>query len=219
MKKILILIISIFILSGCTVEYNATITKDNVLENIVLNGNKEDDFPVPAYITDQGPSLTDQKVEGIEYYEVNYGENLRNFKYKFPFERYKDSRGINYCYKNVSINEINENSYRLSTNNYNSCIDYYQEIENLTINLHFADDFKITNHNADEVKGNTYTWLINRQNYDNKTIEITYSLAETTKEEYENNKKINFLVIVSCFGILIIVLTVVIKFKNKKVEG
>ena len=44
---------------------------------------------------------------------------------------------------------------------------------------------KVTSNNADIVSGNTYTWTITKENYDNKSI----SLAMQSINEYEQEKE------------------------------
>ena len=62
-------------LSGCTVEYNVTINEKTVSEEIVINDFKVETFPTPAFIDEQGASETIEKVEGVEYYNINYQNN------------------------------------------------------------------------------------------------------------------------------------------------
>ena len=71
MKKIILILCLVFLLTGCTVEYNATFTNDTVQENIITKGINYDSFPVSAYINDQEASEENVVVEGIEYYKIN----------------------------------------------------------------------------------------------------------------------------------------------------
>ncbi len=217
MKYKILLLISVFLLSGCTAEYNTYITKETVAENTIVNGLTKETFPVTAYINDQGASETNEKIEGIEYYTINQNIRFTEYKFNFPFENYKNGTGVNYCYKNFHIYTTNENDYRLSTNNLNSCMDYYTELTEIKVNLKFSDDFNITSNNADEVNDQTYTWLINRDNYNNKTIEIAYSLIKTNPvvSDEETNNNINVFIILGSFVVLGVVLTIVIKKRNK----
>lgn len=221
MKKILLLIITILLLSGCTVEYNVNFTKDLASENIILNGVTDEIFPVEAYINEQGSSEEPIEIEGVEYYDITKNANSINLNYNFPIDRYTESTGVNTCYKNVSINKMNDGTYNLMTNNYNSCINYYPELEQITINLNFTNDFNITRNNADKVNGNTYTWIIDRNNYANKGMEISYILKEDGEEQEPTNKidsKYNVLIILGSFLVLSIIIGIVIKVKNKKVN-
>ncbi len=217
MKNKVLLLISLFLLSGCTAEYNAYLTKQTVSEDTIVFGLTNDNFPITAYINDQGASEDNEKIPDIEYYDIMQNPDYTEYKYDFPYENYLNGTGVNYCYKNVSIAQIADNNYKLSTNNFNSCIDYYEELTEIKINLKFSDDFNITSNNADEVNNNTYTWLINRTNYNNKSIEVNYSLKETKEVSKEKAKGNNFniFIILGSFIILGVVLTIVIKKQNK----
>lgn len=220
MKKIFLLIIAILLLSGCTVEYNVNFTKDLASEKVIMNGVTYETFPVEAYKNDQGASEDAIEIEGIEYYDITNTTNSTDFTYDFPLARYGESNGANMCYKNVSVIKMDDNNYNMFTSNYNSCINYYPELEQITINLKFTNDFNITENNADKVENNTYTWIIDRNNYDNKNIEISYSFKEENGEESTNktDSKNNILIILGSFGVLIVVLIIVLNIKNKKYE-
>ena len=90
---------------------------------------------------------------------------------------------------------------------------------------------KVISNNADSVNGNTYTWKITRENYENKSISLEMqSIREYNQDKYdeeqakireENRKKMEkqkgtvltilavigsvFLVVVACLGILILI--------------
>lgn len=221
MKKGFLLIIAILLLSGCTVEYNVNFTKNSANELVILNNVTDEVFPVEAYYNEQGASETPIEIEGIEYYDITKSANATNLTYNFPIDRYPESKGANLCYKNVSINKMNDGSFNLLTTKYNSCIDYYPELEQIIINLKFTNDFNITRNNADKVDGNTYTWIIDRNNYNNKGIELSYAFKEEAEEEQINEKssKYNILIILGSFLVLGVIIAIVIKLKNKKVNS
>ncbi len=214
MKKGFLLIVAILFLSGCTVEYTVNFTKDSANESVILNGVTNEMFPVEAYTNEQGASEEPVEIEGVEYYDITKNANATNLTYKFPMDRYSESKGVNLCYKNVSINIMEDGYYNLITNKYNSCIDYYPELEQITINLKFTNDFNIIRNNADKVDGNTYTWIIDRNNYNNKGIELSYAFKEENEEE-QINENHNILIILGSFLILGIIIVIAIKLKNK----
>ena len=90
--------------------------------------------------------------------------------------------------------------------------------------------------NADNVTDNIYTWNVNRNNYNNKSIKLTFNSENhrlnnnsnkpvenennqtNNNEQTEENSSYNILLIVGSFIILSIVLFMVIKFQNKKYE-
>ncbi len=232
MKKIILLLIMIIFLSGCSIEYNAIISKDNVKENIITKNEYYQTAPVPAYITEE--ELGDIEDESVVqdnyefnndiYYNMQTIDNNKYFTFTFPFNRYVESKALNYCLKSVRIIQ-DQDKYILNTSGYNNCYDLYPSIEDLKINLTFLpSDFEVISNNADSIKDNVYTWNINRNNYQNKYIQVLFKKIdneekEITKEEpkedtwVSKNKKI---IIIGAFVILIIILFIIIKLKFKK---
>lgn len=179
MKKIIFLIAITLFLTGCSVEYNVTI--DEVIqESVSINENI--DWNAPAFIDEQGASETNEKIEGLEYYDIENNGFSTTYKYDFTFNNYSRSRAINTCLKSVSLSEIN-NEYLLNTSGYFSCMDYYTEIEDIKINLTFGDNYIITANNADVVNNNILTWNINRNNYTDKYIQVRFKDKEAEQEE------------------------------------
>lgn len=212
--KIVIILLGMFLLSGCTVEYNASITKNEVLENITINGLVNDDFPITAYINEQGASETDEKIPGLNYYEIIQNGDIRTLKFNFPFNHYRESRAINTCYKNIQISMTN-NNYQITTDNFNSCLNFYNDIDQLNINLNFTNDFVVNKSNADQVNKNVYTWHINRENYQNKPIEISFTLTEKDSSTTKNSPLNKIIILSSLLGFTIF-LIMIIKMKNRK---
>ena len=159
MKKIILFISLAFLLTGCTVEYNATFTKDFVEENIKTRGANYNTFPVASYITEQEASEENTKIEGVEYYTIQDNNDLKTFSYKFPWDRYKESRAINTCLKSSNITQMADGNFLLNTSSYFSCLDLYPTITDLTINLTFNPvDYEIISNNVDKESANTKSY-------------------------------------------------------------
>lgn len=210
----------VLISTGCSAEYRAYFTADKVDEEVIINGNSEYFTKQSAFYDDTGATLTDDAVEGKEYYKMEKGSNVINYSYSFNFNDYKRSRAVNSCTPGINIDKLGED-YTISTGNNYSCFGYFDEMDNLKISLIFDPDFyKITNNNADEVTGNTYVWKINRENYNNKSISISYQKVkdvESSKREEKAQKDTTRLYII-CASVLVgaIIVGFIVKIKFKR---
>ena len=121
MKKYMILILFIFILSGCSSEYNLKVTSNGLEENIFLTIDKNmidnevisnevepDDQITPFLVNDSYPLIN--STSKIYQKEVTEDENNYYVKlnYKFTPKEYENSTGLNTCFENYEYrNEKN----------------------------------------------------------------------------------------------------------------
>ena len=91
------------------------------------------------------------------------------------------------------------------------------------INIKITTNHYVESNNADKVDGNTYIWTINRENYQDKLINITYDTSkeiEDTNVNSTGSKLLNWIVDnLAIVGGIIIVLTflvVIIIIDGKK---
>ena len=224
-KKILFLCL-IFILSGCSVEYNLTINEDGSISEKV----------VAQEITNRMESSTRLKGEQA----VNYLFNM--FK--------RSDSNIKLASKNDDLNTYATVTNSLKSleeyqNNFTSDVFDSVEIENdnglvtiifkqtqklggnssreliyddITVNITIP--YVVKKHNASKVDGNTYTWEI-KKNQNLKKIKISYE--EGSKKDSINIKinnktyNINYgLVVISGIIVVLLVIVLVVFIKNKK---
>lgn len=217
-------------LSGCTVEYNVTINEKTVSEEIVINDFKVETFPTPAFIDEQGASETNEKVEGIEYYNINYQNNNTYFNYDFSRNDYERSTAVNTCLASFKRDFDGDGNYIINTSSYYSCFDLYPLIEEIVVNVNLDTSiYKLIDSNADSENNGSLIWTITKDNYQNKSIQIIYDLIEdedpyqentpepeTPESEVENWVNDNLiLVIVGVFGFLIFIIILVVVLKKK----
>ena len=218
--KILLLIIFAFVLTGCSVDYNVEIYKNDVKVNGTLLEENSDRWYEKVYdITYQ--EMVDLKTTGDEYspvidglYKIDeegkLGLGLKN-KYKLD-KSYISSPGISSCYKYFRVME-EDNKIILSSSLENLCFDEYKNLDNITINL--KTNHKVVSSNADTVNGYHYTWNISRENKDDAAIQITLE-KDKYIFNYENEfvKKIFYILII--VGIILGVGSITyIHFKKK----
>lgn len=210
MKKILLMFILILLLSGCSVEYNVSLENDSFKESGSLTEKKENKdnvskngFSFEEQINYTYQSMHDvlngQEMEKTQSFELKKIDTDKEIGLTYSNElkqnKYYLSPIIRQCYDNVKVKNDN-NNIKISTGNYFKCFDYYELLNNVTVN--FTTNYKVVNNNADEIKDNTYTWFINKNNFKNKEISIEIDKSDisynTLLDEKESNVLIVFLI-------------------------
>ena len=198
MKRIICLMLTIFILTGCTAQYNLNINDSlfeetaylvqdssidwNTINSIYWNstvndviGNEYDGY-TGAEINSNEDIYSRQKVEGVKYYNktrlLTNKENGIKYDFKFDTSNYNLSKIANYCYDDFNV-KISGNEYSISTSDQFNCFDYYNFLDDVEVNIILGYDYDVLSNNADKVEKNVYTWIINKNNANNKPVEIT----------------------------------------------
>ena len=230
LKIFTLITLLILTLSGCTIEYNVTISEENATEEIVVNNFTVETFPTPAFIDAQGASETNEEVEGVEYYDISYRNNNTYFNYDFSINDYDRSTAVNTCLASFKRDFDGDGNYIINTSSYYSCFDLYPLIEEIVVNVNLDTSiYKLIDSNADSENNGSLVWTITKDNYQNKSIQIIYDLIEdedpyqentpepeTPESEVENWVNDNLiLVIVGVFGFLIFIIVLVVVLKKK----
>lgn len=231
-KKMLLVSVLMFALSGCTIEYNVNINEDMAIEEIIVNDYYVETFPVPAYINEQGASETNSIIENVDYYNINYQNNNTYFNFTFPIENYDMSTAVNICLKSFKKDYDNAGNYFINTSGYNSCFDLYPLIDEIIVNITLdSSDYFLVDNNADFKHNGTLVWNITRDNYQDKNIQVIYnktnadesndsnSVQEAPTQEEESNtlsSKQTNLIIIGAISIFVIIFVVVIVVKKKR---
>lgn len=211
MKKIL-LILLILLLTGCKATYNISFDEKNINESIKIYTNNSN-------IENANQKTIDKVSDELYNFEYDYeyynkekyqeGNNTGyNYTYSFDYDTYNLYTELKKCYDD--FNYSNGDYTTLKTSNEFTCFNYYPEIEEITINI--TSKYEITEANADQKDGNTYTWIINQKNYKNKPINIRIN----KKKEYKENKVNNKLIITFSIFIILILILLFMKKKTKK---
>lgn len=225
MKKILVLIGVVFFLSGCSVKYEIDLTNSGVNEslNIVETDPSNQYFEtlkdynddVPVIYTDQDPDMYGS-YEGVEFYDIN---NLSSNKkadftlsHKFASNEFNKSNIINTCYNQVTFIN-NKETLNINTSSNFLCFTKYVTLDNVEISI--KTNKEITSHNADKVENNTYTWVINKENAMNKSIQISAEKNKQVSKKSENNS-LNLNIILIIIGAFIGLIIGLFIYKNHK---
>lgn len=224
--KSIIVLIFIFLVSGCSVEYNLIINEDasineeviasentNRLEaNTKLKGEQAFNYLYNIFKRDN----EDIKANYTTKNSITYGtartihQDIEDFASKFSsdiFEKVEVLKNED----NITIMIVQKDKI-----GGDSVVSYiYDDIQiNLTI------PFKVIEHNADSVLKNTYTWKIKRDE-EAKTIKIVYKDNELPNRANikinENKYSLRYeYFIIGGMGIIVFLIIVVVFIRSKK---
>lgn len=207
--KFLIIILSLFLISGCKAEYNFTINDESISENLFIYDSYDN----------LNNGNNDQKIEelALEFEDFERGYDFYNSSRKLEKEnrnrigyRYNMDLDLNEydalsivrkCYEKVEINKGEK--ITINTSDEFLCFDYYKDLDDVTIKM--STDFKEVETNSNLNSDGEYIWNITKETAQNSPIKI--SIDTTSKEQ--NSNSINFLKI-TIFGIVIITLLIII---------
>lgn len=198
MKKLIIPLIAIFTLTSCTFQYNIKINKNTVdeidkminldrktwnSEEYIFGGYtfkdrvaEELEIATPVYrSTPVNPYDETYKEPGAAYYEKSLIQNTNEYgleyKYKHAIKEFGDSSAFTHCYNEVDV-ENTDKILSIETSDEFVCFDQFEYLDEVEVNVSTSWDYKVVSNNADKVKNNKYTWIITRDNAQNKPIKI-----------------------------------------------
>lgn len=191
-KKIFILIMILFLTTGCDTTYNFILDEETITESLQIinkdkstwndfklfrDGKSNDVYAVHLYETDR----YDRDDElGVTYSEdmsfINYIHSLSMVYYGIEL-----MGEANYNYDDEKI--------VLEINSLDRIYAKYETLKNLTIKV--QTNHEIISHNADEIKNNAYYFYITKENANNKNIklEISREFDKNIKITEESNSK------------------------------
>lgn len=211
----------LFLTSGCSIEYNLTINDDSSVNESVVAIEQTDRMEARTKLKGEQAInyLYNMFVPDEDRFSLNYKEENKTTEATVDatydnIEKYASSfksdifDSINITKNKDQITLYTAQKKKLGGYDPSSLI-----YDDITINLKVP--FDVVSNNADSVKGNTYTWNIDK-NSNVKTIEITYK-DKSLKDQATvsiNNKKYNFkyeyivlgVAIIFIFGIVVFVM-------------
>lgn len=224
--KRIILVFVLFLLCGCSVEYDLTIYSDSsvsekVIASEITNRMKTntglDENNAVTYLYDMFKregyktriNTVKKNNKTISTVTGSYN-SIDEYGKKFKSDLIKEAE-VTKSGDNVTI-KLNQTEPLLSDSNRSLVYD------DVTINI--TVPFKVLKHNADSYNKDTYTWHINKDK-DLKKISITYdSSSEKNKQTIKiGDKKINIrvdLIAIFSFTFIIMIIIVIVFINNKK---
>lgn len=220
--KIFCLIYCMFLLSGCSAEYNLTIKNSTMEEDINAIFDKATESELANRMEGiRRTAFYNYDTRENEYYDFTKRETddniILNYSYQYTGNDLYKSEAASRCYYKRIVN-VTDDAITINTDNQVACLykDGDREIDSITVNIRTA--LTVLENNADKVNGNTYTWYINDKNYTNKPIYI-----KIEKERYQESftsqviSIIVILIIVVVIGILIYFKALRKRKKNNKI--
>lgn len=213
-KKITLLIMSI-LLTGCSANYNVSFDKEKIHDSIEIyenssiinNANTEKENEINDLILDwengydfyQRELYTTDKITGYRY------------TYDFNYDEYDAMSQLRRCYEDFDF-KFDANSIRLSTSQEFLCGSYYPNSKEITINI--TSRYEIISSNADKHDKNKYTWIINKDNYEDHPIKIEINRNNEYNAPKERILSTGQILVLILFVVLVIIL-VIRKRRNK----
>lgn len=222
MKKI-VLVFVILLLCGCSAEYDLKINDKGdfnentkiLVSNYDLNKKYYDDlWPVfEYYCLNEVPLSIEEKpndfvpytnLNNINVYDkkINYSDSDITLKLSGTFSKnriYIDNSAVANYFGNINVSE-NNGITSLGASIDSSVFDNYYMLDNITVNV--SSNYSIMNSNADKVSRGIYTWIITRNNCDDKSISFSLNTKNKSKTVFKENNNIQISVIL-LFGFLI----------------
>lgn len=213
-KKIIISLAILLLMTGCSVNYDLEINDDFIHENINGNISKNEFDSELGENTDLNiyySLYSDQNalIDSDELYNKNISEEDGKvfFTAKYDYHgNYKSSRVIDYCFEKHFVEET-EKTYIIKLGGNFYC-QYADEI-----NVNVTTDNYVINNNADEVDGNIYKWKLAEGSKNNNSIEMIVS-KDLKKNNANNNGSINYFQIVGTVIFVILLLAIFIIYKK-----
>ena len=233
MKKIFLLIMISFLLSGCTAEYNLNISDKGFSETLILRAENLNDnellieYPITAFYDSEGNNEDPLKKEsGVEYYNSKLikENNLNKLTYNYNFSENEIllSRIIRNSFSTVIFkkydhDEDGKNDYMLISTTDDFSGFKYENLSEVVINI--RNDYKVISSNADKINGNIYTWVFNKNN--SKAINMVYDPSividnRTTMEKFDDSNYILGFIFIFLLIILVFVVLIFKKYSNLK---
>ena len=174
MKKILLLFICVFLITGCDVNYSVTINEDETFDEKITmsfvkttsDGNNlkiAEDNKTPISVSpNENKFYNSEIIDKGNTYDMVYS-------YKHDINSVKQAYFIANCYPKLNITNSDE-EIMINTGNGFACFigDDGLRADSMTINL--TTELKVLDNNADKINGNTYTWIVNENNYLDKSV-------------------------------------------------
>lgn len=212
--KIVLLIVILLSLTGCSFEYNMKIDTNTISEeNIVYIPNTDKNnikLEVEKLVSKYtGPT------NSLGMYKQSVIEDNNNFgmSYKKNYDTlndYNNSLSFSICYDNYKLIK-EKDKIVISTSKRFNCFNKYSELDDVTINI--DSSLEVESSNADEVNGNIYTWNINKSNADNKPINI---VLKPNTEQKEKQRQLSVVLLVIAAFILLGIIVFLIRSKGKR---
>lgn len=226
-NKLLFLFLLLLFCSGCSVEYNLDIDKNDKFQEVVEitaeDGNdieKIQNYQVYLPIDNNADdaSVFQNKVNGVSYYVQKKSPSYDKLKFSYlhHFDTFQRDYITNSSYEYVTLTKDKENLI-LSTSRINKAFERYDNLNSVTINI--TSRYKLVDTNADTHSKYKYTWVVDRTNYNNKYLYLsldTSNRKKTVSEEVNDTGIFAYLPLILIIVGVIVVGWLVVKKGDKR---
>lgn len=204
-KKVIILVLFIFLLCGCSIEVNLTVDENNIFEEISILDYTNEQISkeniltkyrkyYPVYTDDLDEEEPDEKYSGIDYYnrevlELDNGYNIK-YSYKHKLSKYYNANTLKLGFKsnNIIVDE-KEKTITLATESSGINFFYiYPDLDTITINI--KSDLEVVDTNGQK-DGNVYKWTFTKDTEQGLYIVYKLPKKENTPKQEEPIKEEN----------------------------
>ena len=189
MKKILVFIFLMLFLTGCSAEY--TINIDNNYTETLKSypETKLESESMSKYASYRDPAFYDPyyaedeltEYPQMERYSTSFDGKVHIYTYTFK-KQYEKSNIVNSSASNFVVGR-SENSYVVARD-VRKIFNSYSGLKTIKINIITSKE--VYSNNADSISGNTYTWIITRDN-PNREVSLYYYDKDYHYDENSNN--------------------------------
>ena len=230
--KCLIIILALFLISGCSITSNVKVDQYGKVSEKVVFSELTSNLGSTKQIARKAIESTINnysKALDLRGYSYSISDNTEmnkvtfNNKFKNICEYIENTVFTQYLYKHIQCNETSD-YYEIK--NVTEHIDYCSDCSDWPrlndVKLNISLPVSALENDADEVSNNTYTWKFDEYTPSNKTIYLKISKKDIKKSEIKlkqkisAQKKIRTFIKLSVVLILIIVVILIIRYFAKK---
>ncbi len=213
-KWYLILPICLLLVTGCDVTYQIEFQDDKIIET--------NTFYLPNSELENDDIVTTLEKKALNYTmntdflispktDIIREENQTGYAVTNEYS-YNDYSTIDNCYDAFNIIK-KDGTVTISTSNQFQCFQNYNELNQVKIMAKV--NYKVSQHNADEVKKNTYIWYIDKNNAASKPIHLVFNLNQKINNFAFTNWQTYVIVIASFVIIVLLVIWMISKISKK----
>lgn len=219
MKKIILVLVMVLLLSGCNVNYGLRFENEQLMENVKLTIDNNQEY-IDELKNTKAYAIFDGM--GKEEYHTTFKNNKdtfeANYDYTYDLDNFNRNYYISQCFDAISFVRNGDKYIFTSTEGFKCMIFDYIKIDNVEVSI--TTNHEVISHNATKVKGNKYIWNINDENADKMSINMVFGQVKRKSLKdyfYEHPVLISSILVLTSVGIGYIVVTIIKSKKNKEI--
>ena len=204
MKKLILIICLVFLMTGCDVSYELKINADETFDEKTTFSFLNQDMTVDdlsVYIKTNQP-ISNDRYEAKYYDSHIYTNGIYNYliyDYVHDINSFRKSTFVDTCYPNMKITETDD-EIRIESGKGFRCLNPDNGLITDHVDIAIVSELEVLENNADEVNDNTYSWTVNESNVQDKEVNLVL------KRNKKNSMDINYFLIFGIIGVLIVIL-------------